>query len=812
MFLCFVLQRSSVEETDAMGGYSSRFSLQEDYGNPAASVNIVDQSKVIDKDHDVQNLSQECENPNEDAASVTKIDQSKVNDKDHDVQNAPQERVQQTADGAYLQMGDHNKMIQNTTNYNYVLRENGNQASGSKVDQSNVNDSDHDVQNAPQEYANQAGDVASGSKVEQTKVNDKDHDVKNASQVKKTRIPGKPMAQEVGIDNITLVWSEPADTDVEFYEMKFKRPGEKKWCKTSFSTDDAQAYFRMEGLCQDTEYEFKVRPNYGDYEGEFSETSETIKTKQSEALKMLELSQKLEGRSPDLYRLPLVLDQEATCEEQRTRKYVIGQSDIMEEKTIMMIGATGAGKSTLIDGIANYLLGVKWEDNFRFKLINPEDDEQACVQNQTHSQTSWITSYKIHPMNDTVDFVLNIIDTPGFGDTKGLVADQKLVEQITYFFKTAGRRGVETIDAVCFVAQAPGGRLTCTQMYINDSILSIFGKDIAENIVAMVTFADGKEPPVLEALREAGVPFRRPFKFNNSALFTSNKDSTGFEKMFWEMGVKSYSDFFTFLPSCKTQSLQLTAEILQCRERVLAVIAGLRPRIDKGLMDLDQMERERKLLDTYDSQIKDNENFTYRSEEFHQKQIQLQQGTYVTNCVHCNTTCHYPCGIPNNEEKHRCASMKWGKCTVCEGNCSWKLHRNNEFRIEPYLVEVEKTYENMKEKYEFAKKHKVSKTNWIDKIKAKYNKRKNAVLQMLGMIRKESNYLRKHAIKANPLSDIEYIDLLIKQELAAKKPGYNKRHSQLLMFRENAKLTFQVTTTDDDKKVLNTLGLQDTVV
>lgn len=47
-----------------------------------------------------------------------------------------------------------------------------------------------------------------------------------------------------------------------------------------------------------------------------------------------------------------------------------------EERTIMLVGATGSGKSTLVDGIVNYVTGVSFDDPFRFTLMHLEEEEQ----------------------------------------------------------------------------------------------------------------------------------------------------------------------------------------------------------------------------------------------------------------------------------------------------------------------------------------------------------------------------------------------------------------------------------------------------
>ncbi|XP_039598579.1 uncharacterized protein LOC120519888 [Polypterus senegalus] len=189
-------------------------------------------------------------------------------------------------------------------------------------------------------------------------------------------------------------------------------------------------------------------------------------------------------------------------------------------KTIMVLGATGSGKSTLINGMVNYILGVQWEDDFRFKVIHEE-----TYRSQAESQTSAVTVYEMNYQDCfKVPYSFTIIDTPGFGDTRGIQQDKQITEQIRECFSSP--QGVQHINAVCFVVQASQARLTHTQKYIFDSILSIFGKDIANNI--LITFADGQRPPVLDAITESNILFPKDdkgsplfFKFNNSALFAN---------------------------------------------------------------------------------------------------------------------------------------------------------------------------------------------------------------------------------------------------------------------------------------------------
>ena len=83
-------------------------------------------------------------------------------------------------------------------------------------------------------------------------------------------------------------------------------------------------------------------------------------------------------------------------------------------KNVLLVGITGAGKSTFSDALINYYFNVRFEDKHRFKMITLTKSEQAKLNNQAISQTDDITVYRIPYIEGcSVRFALNIIDTPG---------------------------------------------------------------------------------------------------------------------------------------------------------------------------------------------------------------------------------------------------------------------------------------------------------------------------------------------------------------------------------------------------------------
>jgi predicted GTPase len=103
------------------------------------------------------------------------------------------------------------------------------------------------------------------------------------------------------------------------------------------------------------------------------------------------------------------------------------------------MGETGSGKTTMINAIINFVLGVEWDDPFRFKLV-----DETVQKNQAHSQTQDVTAYDLHYQDGFRNpYSLTIVDTPGFGDTRGFERDKEITAIIDQFFKD--KNGIQVL-------------------------------------------------------------------------------------------------------------------------------------------------------------------------------------------------------------------------------------------------------------------------------------------------------------------------------------------------------------------------------
>ena len=520
---------------------------------------------------------------------------------------------------------------------------------------------------------------------------------------------------------------------------------------------------------------------------------------------------------PVVYKLPVVVDMKDTAKNISKCHIDFGNPTPGEqEKVLMVLGATGAGKSTTINGMVNYILGVEWNDDFRFKLITDE-----TTKSQAHSQTHEITAYTFHKMEGSrVPYALTVIDTPGFGDTRGLKRDKEITSQIKEFFSIHGQNGIDHLDGIGFVTQASLARLTPTQQYIFDSILSTFGKDIASNIFMMITFADGNKPPVLAAINAAKIPFAKSFKFNNSALFVSAKsadaedeeeeeDDENFAEMFWKMGLKSFRNFYANFAKVEPKSLLLTKEVLEERQKVEANIEGLQKKVKVGLSKIDELHQERRVLQTHESEMKASKNFKYKIKIQKQRRVDLAgKGRFVTNCLNCNFTCHENCAYNNNEDKHKCSAMDNGgkanaKCRICTCRGPWTQHVNNPYCFEYYTEEEERTNEDLQQRYGEAVKGKTQLESIVANMEQHLQFLHEKVLEMIQKIRKSLSRLDEIALKANPLTEVEYIELLIQSEKDQAKPGYRQRMQYYEDVKQQALL---VRTAKSDEILCNQTG------
>ena len=442
----------------------------------------------------------------------------------------------------------------------------------------------------------------------------------------------------------------------------------------------------------------------------------------------------------------------------------------------MIVGMTGAGKSLLINNIINYVYGVDYTDDFRFKLIVEDEEinepDIGDSTSQAQSMTSWVSAFTLHHQKGfRIPFSITLIDTPGFGDTRGFSYDEVIVNQIKDYFTNDLICQSSEITCIGLVMQSCQARITAEQKYIVNQVLQLFAKDIKDNIFLFFTFADGQPPPVLKVIEEEKIPHAegQQFKFNNSALYAEDSE------FFWHFGFQSLERFFDALLVTSSKSLKLTKQNLEERECLRSALENLRPQIEKGMAHLEKIRAQTDMLKKVKGDIQHSKNYKVKTTV--KKEVAVEINHSITNCNVCHHTCHDPCGITGNK-KEGCASMSNGYCRNCTGKCHWEKHTNGWHKYELRDITETTTVAELLNKYNVSIKDKEAKKKILVELINEYGEMKMLVFDLIKKAADCANKLDEISLRPNYLNNVQYIERLIDSE-RKKTKGITHRANRL---------------------------------
>lgn len=259
--------------------------------------------------------------------------------------------------------------------------------------------------------------------------------------------------------------------------------------------------------------------------------------------------------------------------------------------------------------------------------------------------------------------------------------------------------------------------------------------------------------------------------------------------LYWEMCYTSFEEFLQYFSRVEAKSLTLTREVLQEREQLEFLIPRLKEQVRIEMAKMDEIKQEEAIMKQFETDINLNKDFEYKIEVIKQEKVNLRPGIHTTICINCNFTCHDDCAYYKDKDKAKCWAMKTdGYCRICPCNCHWSNYHNLPYIIEYHTVEETRTSADLKTKYDTAKTQKTTAEAMIAKNEDQLAQLHAEVHLLIGQTHESIERLKEIALKPNPMTEIEYLDLLIQSEQQDHKPGWQKRVEKYREFRKDAEL------------------------
>ena len=422
-------------------------------------------------------------------------------------------------------------------------------------------------------------------------------------------------------------------------------------------------------------------------------------------------------------------------------------NDYKNAKIILFIGKTGDGKTTAINAFFNIIKGIKREDKYRYILIK----EQKKAKGQAESQTDGLHIYYI---KDKDNRPIIIIDSQGFGDTRGKEYDELINEAFEYAFKNI----IDHINTVCFIGKSSEARLDILVKYIFSCATSLFSDNVTRNFIFLNTFANRstmKEGPEFVKSIESDSKFKEIIKKMDKKWWYAAESINILDNDIDKLTLYSFQQLNELyeekIINSNAISLNRSYEIINSRNRIKNVIKDLISKYKNIKTEKQRIPEIDKKINEYSNKINDiNWRINNKKDEIRDiyipnlsnelsiiesrrdQKINALDNEYVektvrrlkyvggnhTICKKCERNCHENCD---------CFGAFVNRCTVFSmfGGCESCGHEKDNHVLHSSSKYVDETERNKVNNY--SKIQKVRDNYWEerDRIYEKYNRKMN---------------------------------------------------------------------------------------